>query len=51
MTTEQKRRVIEAIDECERVLERARAYMGHNQDKELISKYETHKAKLEEMLA
>jgi len=51
MANEQTRRVIEAIAECDRVLDRARSYMEKNQDKALIATYEAQKAKLQGMLA
>jgi len=50
MTYEQKRRVIEAIAECDRVLSRARSYMEKHQDRDLIAAYEAQKAKLQGML-
>lgn len=50
MTNEQARRIIEAIAECDRVIERARSYMDKHQDKALIASYEAHRANLQNML-
>lgn len=50
MTTEQKRRVVEAIRECDRVLSRARGYQPQFQDAELIAQYEAQKLRLQGIL-
>ncbi len=49
MSTEQKRRVIEAIIECDRVLDRARSYQPQFQDAHLIEQYEAQKLRLQGM--
>lgn len=50
MSKEHERRVIEAITECDRILDRARSYQPQFQDSDLIERYEAHKAKLQGML-
>ena len=50
MTQEQKRRIVEAIIECDRVLDRARSYQPQFQDADLIEQYEAQKLRLQGML-
>lgn len=50
MTQDQKRRVVEAINECDRVLDRARSYQPQFQDSALIEQYEAQKLRLQRML-
>jgi hypothetical protein len=49
MTAEQTRRVVEAIAETERQLARASRYQEKFQDKDLITFYQAHLAKLRGM--
>lgn len=50
MTKEMTRRVLQAIQETEAALKRARRYSPEFQDKKLIADYEAHLAKLQAML-
>lgn len=50
MTHEQTRRVIEAIAECDRIIDREMKYLEANRNKGLIDETTAHKAKLEIML-
>lgn len=50
MTEEQRRRVVEAIVDCDRILDRARSYHVKHQDAELIATYEAQKTRLMGML-
>lgn len=50
MTNEQTRRVIEAIAECDKIIDREMNYLEANRNLKLIAETEAHKAKLEAML-
>lgn len=50
LTKEQQRRIHECISDTNRILEKAKSYLDHNQDKKLIADYEAHRVKLLKML-
>jgi hypothetical protein len=50
MSKEQTRRIMQALAECGRVLDRATSYLPEHQDAALISLYQGHRTKLLEML-
>ena len=50
-TPEQQRRVLSALSETCRLLEREESYLPHNRNQELISEYKAHIEKLEHMLS
>lgn len=51
MTKEQEKRVIGAMVETQRTLDRAMAYSPQFRDQKLVAEYEAHLAKLSAMLA
>ena len=51
MSQDQKRRVIEAITECDKIISREMAYMEKHRKVDLIEKTEAHKQNLINMIA
>ena len=51
LTPGQRRRVVEARVETQRILDAERAYMPKHQDAEYLARYEAHAARLDNMLA